>query len=129
MASAEAFMRHYIDLMNYASQTGSTQPMMTASDPGCERCKEYADFAKKVNEANGGLSGDYVERVKEVSQLTRGAEGRVGGLALVTIGSYTTRITPTASPEVSKPENYRERFVLTPSGSNWVMFEMKLEEL
>jgi len=127
LAAAEAFYRHYVDLMNYASQTGDTASLLAASEGGCERCKEYANFVAKVNEANGGLSGDYRERVKEVSELVRGSSGRVGGSAIVTVGHYTTKASPAASPIISKPAEYTEQIALSSSGSNWVMYELKLE--
>jgi hypothetical protein len=127
LAAAEAFYRHYVDLMNYASQTGDTAPLLAASESGCERCKEYADFVAKINEANGGLSGDYRERVKEVSELVRGSSGRVGGSALVSVGAYTTKESPSAKPIVSKAASYTEQIALSPSGANWAMYEMKLE--
>ncbi|MDX6236543.1 MAG: hypothetical protein QOG10_1358 [Kribbellaceae bacterium] len=113
--------------MNYASQTGDTAALLAASESGCERCKEYADFVAKINVANGGLSGDYRERVKEVSELVRGSSGRVGGSAIVSVGAYTTRESPSAKPIVSKAASYTEQIALSPSGANWVMYEMKLE--
>jgi hypothetical protein len=128
LAAAEAFIRHYIDLMNYASQTGDTSALTAASEGGCRRCQQYADFVKKVNEANGGLSGDYRERVKEVSELVRGGSGRLGGSAIVTIGAYTTKASPSAKPVTSKAKTYTEQVALSPAGGNWIMYEMKLEQ-
>ena len=113
--------------MNYASQTGDAAPLLAASEAGCERCKEYANFVSKVNETNGGISGDYRERVKEVSELVRGSSGRIGGSAVVTVGHYTTKASPSATPIVSKAAEYTEQIALSPSGSNWVMYELKLE--
>jgi hypothetical protein len=114
--------------MNYASQTGHTTELRAASEPGCEGCKEYADFVAKVNEANGGLSGDYRERIKEVSELVRGSSGRIGGSAIITVGNYTTKESPTAKPIVSKAAEYTDQIALAASSGNWVMYEMKLEE-
>ena len=127
LSAAEAFYRHYVDLMNYASQTGDSTSLLAASESGCERCKEYANFVAKVNEANGGLSGDYRERVKEVSELVRGSSGRIGGSAVVTVGHYTTKASPTAKPIVSKAAEYTEQIALSANGRNWVMYELKLE--
>ncbi|WP_371406973.1 DUF6318 family protein [Kribbella sp. NBC_00662] len=128
LAAAEAFIRHYIDLMNYASQTGDGAPLLAASDAGCVGCKQYADFAKKVNGSNGGLSGDYLERVTEVSELIRGTAGRLRGSAAVTVGVYTTQTSPSAKPATSKAAKYTEQVALSPSKGNWVMFEIELED-
>ncbi|ADB30074.1 hypothetical protein Kfla_0969 [Kribbella flavida DSM 17836] len=127
LASAEAFYRHYVDLMNYAAKTGQTSELLAASDPGCEGCKEYAGYVSKVNEANGGIRGDYTEKVKEVSELVRGESGRVGGSAVVTVGAYTSRTSPSAEPVVSKAKEYTEEIALSPSDGNWVMYEIQLE--
>ncbi|MGY4773163.1 DUF6318 family protein [Kribbella sp. CWNU-51] len=126
LAAAESFVRHYIDLMNYASRTGDGAPLLAASEAGCEGCKQYADFAAKVNAANGGLSGDYVERVTEVSELIRRESGRLAGSANVTVGSYTTKDSPSAKAVTSKPGSYAEQIALSPNGGNWIMYEIKL---
>ncbi|MGW6198142.1 DUF6318 family protein [Kribbella sp. NPDC055110] len=128
LAAAEAFVRHYVDLMNYASQTGDGRPLLAASDGGCEGCKQYADFTAKINASNGGLSGDYLERVAEVSELIRGSSGRLRGSAAVTVGVYTTKDSPSTKPTTSKAAKYTEQVVLSPSKGNWVMFEIELAE-
>ncbi|TCO33223.1 hypothetical protein EV652_103222 [Kribbella steppae] len=128
LGAAEAFVRHYIDLMNYASQTGDGAPLLAASEAGCEGCKQYAGFAAKVNGANGGLSGDYFERVTEVSELVRRDSGHLGGSARVTVGAYTTKESPSAKPVTSKPASYTEQIALSSNGGNWIMYEIKLEE-
>ena len=112
--------------MNYASQTGDGAPLLAASEAGCEGCKQYADFAAKVNAANGSLSGDYVERVTEVSELIRRDSGRLAGSANVTVGSYTTKDSQSAKPVTSTPGSYAEQIALSPSGGNWIMYEIKL---
>lgn len=39
-AGAEAFVRHWIDLLNYAYATGDTQPAKATSEAGCEACSD-----------------------------------------------------------------------------------------
>ncbi|WP_238159958.1 DUF6318 family protein [Kribbella pratensis] len=128
LAAADQFVRHYVDLMNYASQTGDSGPLLAASDAGCVGCKQYADIAVRTNASNGGLSGDYRERVSDVSELVRRSNGRLRGSAAVTVGRYTTKDSPAAAPVVSKAARYTEQVVLSPSKGNWVMFEIELEE-
>jgi hypothetical protein len=128
LAAADSFVRYYVDLLNYASTTGDTQPLLSASDKGCVRCKDYASYVGRVNAANGGLSGDYIERVKDVPDLFRGDGGRLGGYAAVTIGAYTSKDSPTAKPVTSTVRSYKREFTLAPQGSTWVMYEMDLVE-
>jgi hypothetical protein len=126
LAAAEQFVRYYSDLMNYASDTGDTTPLLSASEAGCENCKVYADFVKKSNAANGLLTGDYREHLTEVSELVRGQGGRLGGSASVSVGAYVSRETATASPVTSKATKYTREFALSPQSGSWVMYEMKL---
>lgn len=128
LAAGDSFVRHYVDLMNYASATGDTQPMLSASDSGCRQCKIYADYVGRVNAANGGLSGDYLERIKDVPDLFRGKSGRLGGYASITIGGYTTKESPSAKPVTSTTQAYKREFTLSPQQDKWVMYEMKLVE-
>lgn len=128
LAAAESFVYYYSELMNYASDTGDVGDLLTASDSGCERCQLYADVVKKSNARNGLLTGDYHERTKEVSELVRGASGRLGGSAAVTVGAYVSKETASATPITSKPASYTRELALSPQGGNWVMYEMKLVE-
>jgi hypothetical protein len=114
--------------MNYASQTGNGAPLLAVSDGGCVGCKQYADFAAKANASNGGLSGDYLEHVTEVSELIRGTGGRLRGSAAVTVGVYTTQVSRSAKPATSKAAKYTEQVALSPSKGNWVMFEIELQD-
>ncbi|TDU88968.1 hypothetical protein EV138_2521 [Kribbella voronezhensis] len=128
LSAAEAFIRYYSDLMNYASDTGDSTALLNASEPGCENCKAYADFVKKSSAANGLLTGDFHEHLKEVSELVRGPSGRLGGSATVTVGKYVSRQTPTAPPFTSKPRTYTRELALSPQSGSWVMYEMKQVE-
>jgi hypothetical protein len=121
-------VHYYSDLMNYASDTGDGTALLSASDSGCENCKIYADFVKKSNAANGLLTGDYHEHITEVSELVRGQGGHIGGSAILNVGTYVSRETPTATPVTSKSTKYTRELALSSQGGNWVMFEMKLEE-
>jgi hypothetical protein len=124
LASAEAFVRYYSDLLNYASDTGDTTTLLRESDSGCETCTEYAAFVKKSNAANGLLTGDYREKVTDVDKLARGTTGRAGGTAKIQVGEYVSRETPGATPFTSKAKTYSRTFALAPRGNDWVMFEM-----
>lgn len=125
LSAGEAFVRYYVGLMNYASTTGDVTPMRSASDAGCHLCNAYSDYVHKVNAANGGLKGDYFERVTDVPDLFRGDSGRLGGYAAVTIGSYTSN-DASGKPVTSEVRKYKREFTLSPSHGAWVMYEMKL---
>ena len=126
LAAAEAFIRYYSDALNYASDTGDTKPLLDSSDDGCEGCKLYASYVQKANGKNGGLTGDYREKLTQVSELYRGTNGHIGASALVTIGAYVSKQTPTSKPVASKAAKYKREIALSPKDGNWIMYEMKL---
>ena len=126
LSAAESFVRYYVSLLNYASTTGDVAPMMSATAANCHQCKLYADYVAKVNAANGGLSGDYFERVDDVPDLFRGDGGRVGGYAAVTIGAYTSKDSPSAKPVTSTVRKYKREFTLLDQRGSWVMAAMRL---
>lgn len=112
--------------MNYAARTGDTATLRMVSAPDCLGCKKYLASVESVNEQNGGLSGDYREQVVEVIELTRAKEGRLAASTNVTVGGYTARQSPSATPVTVKPAAYTEEMLLSPSDGSWQMFEMEL---
>ncbi|MCW2836497.1 MAG: hypothetical protein JWQ15_611, partial [Marmoricola sp.] len=42
-AGAEAFVRHYVDVLNYAGLSGDTQPLRRLHISICTRCEAIAD--------------------------------------------------------------------------------------
>ncbi len=126
LAAGEQFVRYYSDLLNYASETGDTAPMLSNSEAGCESCKSYAGFVAKANAANGLLKGDYREKVTDVPDLYRGEGGHLGGSANVSVGAYVSKETKTSAPVNVKPAKYKREFALSADHGNWIMYEMEL---
>ena len=54
---AVAFVKHYIELLNYAANTGDVKPLRNASDPDCEGCSSYIEHYETTYE-NGGYFKD-----------------------------------------------------------------------
>ena len=50
---AVAFVKHYIALLNYASDTGDVERLREASDPKCVGCNSYIELYESTY-ANGG---------------------------------------------------------------------------
>ncbi|WP_350278967.1 DUF6318 family protein [Kribbella sp. HUAS MG21] len=121
LSAGESFVRYYVNLMNYASTTGDIAPLMSVTATNCKQCKGFADYVAKVNAANGGLSGDYFERVDDVPDLFRGDGGRLGGYAAVTIGAYTSKDSPSAKPATSTVQKYKREFTLVAQKGSWAM--------
>ena len=54
LKGAEAFVRHYIDLLNYAANTGDAKPLRAASARACGGCSDYAEAYSRTY-ARGGF--------------------------------------------------------------------------
>lgn len=67
-AGAEAFVRHYIELINYAQSTGDGAPLSDLSAQSCSVCQSFASRSDSLY-AEGGRSegGDFT--VNEISPL------------------------------------------------------------
>ena len=72
-ASAKAFVRHYVEVLNYAGPAGDDQAIRQLSSPKCTACSAIADFIKEVEANHGSIDGKgwLVRDVKVVSRLTR----------------------------------------------------------
>lgn len=55
--SAEAFARHYIDLINYLGATGDSEPLAAVSAPSCSVCEAVIDEAQRVYGEGGRFEG------------------------------------------------------------------------
>lgn len=59
-AGAEAFVRHWVDVLNYAYQTGDTGPLDAITLPDCELCEGNAADIENVYRSGGLLEGGVV---------------------------------------------------------------------
>jgi hypothetical protein len=128
LAAGEAFVRHYVALLNYAYATGDTASMLAVSDKGCVGCNGTAAYLKTTNGRNGGLTGDYADHLVAVTDLFRSSSGRVGGTAEIRSGNYTERVSPSATPEQKRAHTENWQFTLSPASGNWVMYELQVAE-
>jgi hypothetical protein len=115
-------------LLNYSYLTGDPDPFLAASDVGCLGCKGIADYVRKINAKNGGLTGDFKDQLVVVKEIYRGQSGRLGGSATLKTGTYQERVTPGASPVPQPGSTGTMEFTLSAKAGNWVMYEMKINE-
>jgi hypothetical protein len=54
---AAAFVKHYIDVFNYAASTGDVNELTRLSSPDCEGCQSYIKLYKATYEAGGYFRG------------------------------------------------------------------------
>ena len=89
-AGAEAFVRHYIDLINHAQATGDTQALRSASSPTCRGCSGGIKAVAKVYDRGGKLiGGEWTpQEVLNVMELP----GHRGWLLDVTVRNSSQRV-------------------------------------
>jgi len=56
-AGASEFVRFYIDLINAAYRTGSSEPLRTYADDECDSCSSIADAVDRIYDSGGSASG------------------------------------------------------------------------
>jgi hypothetical protein len=57
-AAAKAFVRHWIDVLNYAGPAADAEALRQVSHPDCAACNAIADFIEKTAGAGGEIKGD-----------------------------------------------------------------------
>jgi hypothetical protein len=55
--AAEAFVRHYVDLINHASTTLDPEPMLGASADNCTECSTVAELYSGIRQKGGNVRG------------------------------------------------------------------------
>jgi hypothetical protein len=56
-AGAIAFVRHYIELINYAQATGDVSALEKVEDPGCESCTSVRQGVHDIYSSGGHIDG------------------------------------------------------------------------
>jgi hypothetical protein len=54
---AAAFVKHYVDVFNYAAATGDVKELSRLSAPGCTGCQKYIDLYRDTYKAGGYYRG------------------------------------------------------------------------
>ncbi len=117
--SAEAFVRHYIELLNYAMTTGDTKAFRSASRD-CEGCDRYAELFEEVTQAGGysrtrGWSPTYLGVSRQAAFFT----------ALVDVRAAKLRLKPSeeAKVQIADPDRYGLRLTIRRDDNTWSVHE------
>lgn len=92
-AGAKAFVRHYIDLINYAQATGSTAHLAQAESKACGSCKNGRHYLNGVYRPGGEIIGG-AWKIRRMS-VRRDAD----------IGSWHARVLVHFGPQTIKRVN------------------------
>jgi hypothetical protein len=125
--SAEAFARHYVDLINYAMHSGDTAVIRELSTERCQTCEAIAGAIDRVYEKSGHLEGDGWRVLSAAPAVsTSGKTARVS--MQIRINKQVAYSTPHASPSASRPQIGNLDFGLARSHNAWVTDELRAIE-
>jgi hypothetical protein len=116
--AAEAFVRHYVELVNYAMATGDTAPLAEQSHETCNTCTAIQNRVNEVYTAGGQLDGDGWT----VRTVTHVPSGNIEALLVavgIDIAPQSAYETDDAPPSKSPPGRGNLDFHLTHSPSGW----------
>jgi hypothetical protein len=120
---AAAFVKHYVDVFNYAAATGDVDELSRLSSPNCDGCQRYIDLYRDTYAAGGYF---------------KGGDWKIGALKLETGGpeSYAStdvHLDPTryrsdsdASETTGPPENSQVTFAVVGAGKKKTMSQLVL---
>ena len=54
---AAAFVKHYVDVFNYAAATGDVEELSRLSSPDCDGCQKYIDLYRETYKVGGYFRG------------------------------------------------------------------------
>jgi hypothetical protein len=114
-AGAVAFVRHYVELLNYAQFTGEVRPLEEVSAKTCETCNSVAQVIDDLYAKGGMVKGG--ERTLGRHLAQRGAEG---GVILFRVRSTPqTIIVPGEQARELPGGDKSEEFHVASSGADW----------
>ncbi len=122
-AAAKAFVRHFVETLNYAGDTGETSVLRRLYSQSCLFCEGIADGLDRVKR-NGGTYRSAGWTIKNLSPYPAG-EGRLQILAIVRVAPQVVVVKQGASPRGFKGDaNGRRRFTLKSDAGNWIVADL-----
>ena len=119
-AGAIAFVKHYIDVFNYASNTGDVKELQKLFESGCKACRTYLDTIESAHANGADVDGfDWT-----VSNLVAD-QGSTFNLA-INSGKYRTRDTAHSEWTEVLAAKYELVVELSRREGGWLVAELYL---
>lgn len=118
--AAEAFVRHYVDLINYGLRTLDSEPLRETSAPGCEACDYFIEAIDTTRERSGRYEGGGWSATG-LEQLPHGPEDEFNVRALVEIEAG--RVVQSSPRDIARFDEERTvyNFIVSQSQSEFRM--------
>ena len=121
-AGAIAFVKHYIDVFNYASNTGDVADLQKLSDPECDGCNSYIRLYKGTYAA-GGYYRDSDWKLSEFEVRTGNKHLLV--LARLTAQGGTYKSAANDHLHNGNPEDTRLAFLPRRGPDGWKLYTLE----
>ncbi|MFZ5847623.1 MAG: DUF6318 family protein [Actinomycetota bacterium] len=122
-AAAKAFVRHWIDVLNYAGPAGQPEPIRAISAGECSACHAIADFIDSVAAADGEIAGQGWD-LKTMSFVSF-TPGRSAVIDVVTVvHPQEVRTSASATPERYPGGKRLKTFWLEVRDSDWALVRL-----
>lgn len=117
---AEAFARHYVDLMNHAQATGDAEALMAVSSEQCGGCQGLQTAAEE-SYADGGYleGGEFV--LRELTPLPADYGAAYGFYAVFDVPAQVAYPPGGGAPTTAEPFEYRIGLYPDWSDDHWQM--------
>jgi hypothetical protein len=123
-AAAKAFVRHWIDVLNYAMSTGDTSVLVDLADPACSTCEAIANRIEDVYAEGGHLEGTGW-RIRTLSYLEREHSKSPLVAARIEIASQTAYASAEAAPSQSPRSRGHLDFSLDRRPTGWKVLRLE----
>jgi hypothetical protein len=117
--AAKAFAVHFVETVNYASETGDVGPLTSVSSTDCTVCSGIADRITEVYGSGGHLEGDGWT-VISTQVLEQPGRDRLVALGL-SIAKERRFASAEATPVVSEPTKGNLDVHVRPHEGSWVI--------
>jgi hypothetical protein len=122
-AGAKAFVRYYIDVLNYADASGDPAPLRDAATPQCQICKILSTAVEEIARSGGTqIGGEWI--LREVRTLPHSGN-QANMLVGIHIRVGITRRTRESPPHRSGPTNVTYEFQLRWERRLWLMHDLR----
>lgn len=121
---AAAFVKYYIDVLNYASNTGQVEDLSGLSSPQCQGCNGYIKLYRDTYKA-GGYFKDSDWSLGALDVRFEDSRAVVFGTVTSPAGTYAE--TGSAAPQPGNPTDSDLTFIVTRSAGKWSLDTMELQ--
>lgn len=123
---AAAFVKHYIDVFNYAASTGDVEELSRLSSPDCKGCQSYIKLYRDTYKA-GGYFRDADWTLGDLRLQERDATTYVTTVANTKPGPY--RVTKDEPERTSSGQDNKVSFAVERRRSDWQVAQMGLGDV